>query len=405
MRDMASQHPSSGIRLVLCFTRGMSLQAWEQAGILDREVALYRVLQGRVDDIAFLSYGGRDERRFNTTLAPIRVLPNTWRLGSNLYSVLAPLFHAHAMRRATIVKTNQLNGAWTAVLAKWWFHKPLVVRCGYLWSVNFERVERSAWKRWLVRWMERMICRLADRIIVATEPDRQFLITRYGIPRTHIRVIPNYVDTRVFCPRSDVPKETGLVCVVGRLGEEKNLETLLEAFEELQGMRLQVIGDGPLRMTLEARARAKRLPVEFLGVVPHQQLPALLNRAELFILPSRYEGHPKALLEAMACGLPVIGTKVPGIETALVHRRTGYLCGTTASELREAIRVVMRDPTLRHQMGTNARSEVVAHCSLDRVAEQELAVYHELLGHHVIATQGEDRESHVLGDRQALAAR
>ena len=368
-------------RLTLFLTRGMSLNGWDRAGILDRELALYHALASHIGGITVLSYGGREERRFAERLGAITVLPNTWRLGANLYSVAAPWLHRRALRTATVFKTNQLNGAWTALIAKRLFHKPLIVRCGYLWSSFAEQERAPRWKQRLVQRIERAVLGAADRIIVATDDDRQTIAERYPqLAAAKLRVIPNYVDTQRFRVLPDVVQEAGLICAVGRLAPQKNLGALITALRGLPDARLLLVGEGSLRAELERHARAEGVRVEFAGRVPHERLPDLLNRAQLFVLPSHYEGHPKALLEAMACGLPVIGTDVHGIRELIRHRQTGWLCGTAPSELRSAVVEVLGQPGLRQRLGIEARAYVEAACSLPRVLEEELAVLSEVCG-------------------------
>ena len=136
------------------------------------------------------------------------------------------------------------------------------------------------------------------------------------------------MDTEAFRPTGDTRRNR--ICFVGRLAEQKNVGALLDAVSGLD-VELLVIGDGPLRPALEARARAQDATARFLGVVPHRDLPAIMAGSSLFVLPSLYEGHPKTLIEAMACGVAVIGTDVPGIRDLLRHEETGYLCRPTAA--------------------------------------------------------------------------
>lgn len=366
------------MRMIVFFTRGMSLDGWDRGGMFEREVALYKELCSYIGEIAFLTYGGVGELKYKERLGKITILPNRWSLGSNLYSVVAPLLHYRAMRKSRIFKTNQINGAWCAAIAKLLFRKKLVVRCGYLWSVHFARLSGSKWKRQLVKNVEEAVFRVADRIVVATEADRRHIVEHYRIGGANIRVIPNYVDTEVFRPRPEVEQRPGLLCFVGRLDEQKNPLALLEAIRDIPKVRLAIVGDGPLRPVLENRVREDRLPVEFLGTVSNDQLPALLNRSQLFVLPSLYEGHPKALLEAMACGMPVIGTEVSGIKDVIVHRETGYLCGTSSLEIRTAIMDLMGNVPLCRYMAAKAREYVEAECSLKRAVEHELALLVEV---------------------------
>ena len=96
-------------------------------------------------------------------------------------------------------------------------------------------------------------------------------------------------------------------------------------------------------------------------------------------MPSHIEHHPKALLEAMACGLPVIGAEVDGIRELIQHRQTGYLCGTSPESIRTAVQDVLADKALRARMGRNAREFVVENFALERVLEMEMGVLQKVL--------------------------
>ena len=213
---------------------------------------------------------------------------------------------------------------------------------------------------------------------VTTLEMKRFVGDNYNLIPERIEVVPNYVDTNLFRPsgRGD-SKIKNTICFVGRLDKQKNLYALFDALKGLD-VELTVIGNGPLRNDLVSKAEDGSLRVQFLGNVPHSNLPEHLVRAEIFILPSLYEGHPKALLEAMACGAPVIGANVPGIRELIQHGQTGYLCGTSSSEIRAAVQVLCGDSTMQARLGRNAREFVTETCSLPRVLDMELAILRSL---------------------------
>jgi glycosyltransferase involved in cell wall biosynthesis len=203
------------------------------------------------------------------------------------------------------------------------------------------------------------------------------IVSDYRLPANKVRVVPNYVETDVFCPQSNLQRAQNRVITVARLEPQKNLNALLEACVGLD-IELLIIGSGKQEQALKTLAKQLGLCVNFQAAVPNYLLPKLLNTAAAFILTSLYEGHPKALLEAMSCGLPVIGTDVPGIREVLAHGKTGFLCGTSSSDIRTALQEVLGDPVLRQNLGTNARQIVVDQYSLDRVIELELDLLREL---------------------------
>ena len=366
-------------KLVVFFTRGMSLEGWHHAGILEREIALYReLLSDPVDRLAFVTYGGTDDLKWAHTLPGLEVLPNRWKISPNLYSVLSPWLHRASLRDATVFKANQINGAWSAVLAKWLFGRPLIVRCGYLWADFTAHLGSTRLRRTVSRMIERVVMRRADRVVVAADADAAVVARLYGVVPSTITVIPNYVDTTKFRPLPEFVGERGRAAFVGRLEAQKNVEALIDAVAVLPGVILTIIGDGPLRVALEARAVRSNARVEFVGRVPHAELPALLNRAELFVLPSLYEGNPKALVEAMACGIPVIGAATTGIREVLVHRESGFLCGTSSSEIRAALVEVLNDAPLRARLRDGGLRYVAERCSLVSAVQRERELLAEL---------------------------
>lgn len=353
----------------------MSLAGWQRGGMLDRELALYRRLAPHLDELMFVTYGDADDGARGVDLAGARVLTNRWHLPSNLYSICAPWLHRRALRSAGVFKTNQLNGAWTAWIAKRMFGGKLIVRCGFVWSDFMARLHPNSWRVPAAAALERRVCAAADAIVVAAEADRQLIVKRHHIDAERVHLIPNYVDTALFYSDTSVDREPGRVLFIGRLDAQKNLPALMDAMKGLPGMRLTIVGDGPQRAELEALARQGAVNVEFLGTQPHAALPALLNRAEVFVLPSLFEGNPKVLVEAMACGAAVIGADAPGIRDVIAHEQTGYLCGTSAASIREAIVRVSSDAPLRLRMGRAAADYVEEQCSLRAAVEKELTLY------------------------------
>ena len=195
-------------------------------------------------------------------------------------------------------------------------------------------------------------------------------------PRRHI-LIPNYVETDVFKPLNST-RNRGTICFIGSLGQQKNILALLEALKGLP-YRIDFIGSGPLSTQLQEAARSNGIKANFLGNIPNHELPEILNQHELFVLPSLWEGMPKTLLEAMACGLPVVGTNVSGIKEVIKDGENGLLCDTDSNSIRQAIIRLMEDEKLRERLGENARKTIEQEFSLEKLIHKELELYAELL--------------------------
>lgn len=155
----------------------------------------------------------------------------------------------------------------------------------------------------------------------------------------------------------------GLVAFIGRLIPEKGAVALAEAVATLPGVTLAVAGAGPEEEALRA-AGAK-----VLGALPHHRVVQLLTQADVYCLPTRYaEGFPTTLLEAAACGCPILCTPTAGTEELLPGPRYGtLLTDTSPAALREALRPLLEDPAAARARAAAARARVEAHFTWDAV--------------------------------------
>lgn len=367
-------------KLILFFTFGVSLKIWNDVGILDREIEIYKKLSRYLRRIYFLDYGSESELNFLKRLGDVKLLHNKWCFKPILFSLLAPFLYWREMKEAFFFKTNQINGSWTAIIAKFFFRKKLIVRCGYLPSLLYRRKRgENRYKGKIANLLEPLAFRAADKIFLTTEEMQKYVTDRYGVEENKVKVVPNFVNTDVFKHLPEIKKEKRRICFIGRLSEEKNIFSLLDALKDMENIKLVIIGDGPLRKKLQEKVKKDRINADFLGNIPNHQLPKQLNKSEVFILPSIHEGHPKTLLEAMACELPVIGTDVPGIREVITHKENGYLCGTSSKEIKKAIIEVLKNDKLKTKMGKKGREFITKTCSVEKILEQELETLRELV--------------------------
>lgn len=371
--------------LVLFFTRATSLEAWSEIGTFSREAAFYEQLVGRGFRVTFVTYGGRRDRELAARIPRIRVVCNAWNLREARYqALLTSVYPLLWGRRRAIFKSNQVKGADVALRAARRHGRPFVARCGYLLS-GFSAQEHgpdSRQARAAVE-LERTVFCAATRVSVTTPGMARSIVESYGVDPSRVSVVPNYVDTDLFSPPLPAPRAqcSGTkprLVFVGRLIPQKNLPALFDAVAGMD-VELLIVGNDVLNEELRAAVAARRLPVTFLGNVPNGELPRVLRSADVFVLPSLYEGHPKALIEAMACGVPVLGADVAGIREIVAHGDTGWLCGTTPHELRAGIQRLLDDPDLRERLGRAARAFVTDRFSLAQVLDKETEMLRQCL--------------------------
>jgi glycosyltransferase involved in cell wall biosynthesis len=359
----------------LFFTEGVSLQTWQNVGVLEREVALYRGLITTGVSVGFVTYGNKRDLAYNKQFPFINIYCNKWGIPHDWYKQKLQRFPP----KADIVKSNQVSGSLTALRAARQNGAKFIARCGYLLSLNEERHGgRESQKAVNARQLEKTVFMQADSIELSTSSAARTVIQEYGISKEKIHIVPNYVETNRFRPFAVGRLDKTRIIVVGRLEPEKNLSNLIKAISPLD-VQLQIVGSGSLRLDLEKLSFGSRANIDFLGNVSNIELPRLLNESDLFILPSLYEGHPKALLEAMACGLPVIGSRVPGIQEIIRDGENGILCDTDPDSIREAIGKLLVNDRLRQQLGGTARRFVEENFSLEKFLEMELSLIEELM--------------------------
>lgn len=370
------------MKLALFFTCGISLKTWVDTGLFDREKLIYEehLNRGHLSRVFWFTYGSGDREiaqklQFEKRLHPaIHVVPMPkvfdFKRGSLVYSFLVPFLHRKVFRRSDVLKTNQIHGSWTAVLAKCLYHKPLIVRTGYTLSLFAKRLKKSESRIVIYRMMERLAYKNATCAIVTSKKDEIYILNAYRCPAGKIVIIPNYVDADLFKPHKN-EKYTNRIIFVGRLNKEKNLFNLISAIAKTD-LILDIYGKGELREALEQHAKSEGARVNFMGTVPNNELPDILNRYKYYILPSYFEGMPKTLLEAMACGLVCIGTDVEGVNEVIEDGVNGVLAqGTDVVSLTKAIQNIERNSQLKSRLGHGARQSILSKFSIESVLAQE----------------------------------
>lgn len=237
-------------------------------------------------------------------------------------------------------------------------------------------------------WLQRQAYRCATKI-VANSPAARQMLEREGVAPGSIAVIPNGVDLASFADGGP-PRPVRTMITVANLRPEKNHETLLAALARLVGqhpeLRVRIVGDGPRRAELEAVTRTLKLQdhVEFLG--HRDDVPALLQQADVFVLPSRSEAFPNSAIEAMAAGLPVVASAVGGLLDLIEDGRTGVLIPPGDPEqLAAALRRLMANPALAATIGQTARAEVQRRYSFDRMVTAFERLYVDTLRTRAVA--------------------
>ena len=231
-----------------------------------------------------------------------------------------------------------------------------------------------------------------DRFVALNEKVVQEL-KAVGVPVEKIVELPNGVEVTESMRRTSYAlNNPARIIYLGRLHKQKGLDTLLQAFQQLQRRRpegsvyLQLVGDGPLREELETLAQQLEISdwVEFAG--ESDRVRAELEQSDIFVLPSRAEGLSNSLLEAMSCGLPVVVSDIPGNRDVIEDEENGLrFVMDDPDSLVEKLSVLLEQEALRRQLGQAAYATVEREYSLDHVAECYTVLYRELATDRALA--------------------
>ena len=377
------------MKLALFFTCNISLELWVNKGLFDREKLLYEehLCKGNIEKVYWLTYGKNDaaiERQLKQQdrLHPdIIVLPMprffVGKLGRLIYSFLIFLFHRKALKQADIFKTNQMFGSWTAVIAKWFYKRPLIVRTGWtLTQLQSQLDNNNLIRNKIYEYIERFAFRFCDIVVVAGKHNKIYLLGKYKIDEDKIIIIRNYIDITKFKPLDSATKSDHVI-FVGSLTKVKNVYNLIKVFSN-SNLTLVIYGSGKLRDNLEQWANEQKANISFKGVVSNSKLPKILNQYRYFILPSLYEGMPKSLLEAMACGLVCIGTNTEGINEIIDDGITGYLVnGTEADDIAAVLNKAMLSSN--ESIRANGVKKIHSEFSLEKAVKKECDVFSILM--------------------------
>ncbi len=221
----------------------------------------------------------------------------------------------------------------------------------------------------------------ADAVVSVSNGLRSHALKSAPVP---IEVVPNAIDLSVFRPPLNKPPSNIIrLLYVGRLVASKTPEVLIEAIDLLKQQEtlpfvLELVGDGAQRSLLEQMIIQRGLSkqVVFSGWVGHPALIEHYRQADIFVTATTWEGMPNTVLEAMACGLPIVGTSAPGMDQLVGDGKNGYLVPLKdPAALADRLQRLMDNPYERARMGKESRKIAERQFAWDVIAAQYVEIY------------------------------
>ena len=236
----------------------------------------------------------------------------------------------------------------------------------------------------------RSLLQHVDAVVVVLSTRMIKYLDEHDFHLSNVQLIPNGVDITRFPPIAGEPtldERAQTVTCIARLCYQKGIDILLQAWHivhpQAPQARLILVGDGPLQPQFEQMAQALGIKdsVEFAGM--QDDVAAQLRRSGMSVLPSRWEGMPNSLLEAMASGLPCIATRVSGSEDIIQHGENGLLVEPEDYQgMAQALITLLHDPLAASAYGRAARETIEKYYSLESMIDRYIELYQSMANYH-----------------------
>jgi glycosyltransferase involved in cell wall biosynthesis len=310
-----------------------------------------------------------------------------WHTG-NSYRAALPLANILRKQRIDVLHAHSWSTYCEAALAGFLARTPTVVITIHGMQTPYPQSKTAILKHFVRISAERILSRTYTTICAVSQGVKDYMVKEVGLNPQKVSVVYNGIkiidrntpDEKE--PRQAVQEEDFVLVWAGRLVPVKNLSGLLKALATVRGtvpnVRLDLIGDGPDRESLEHEARALGVNdrIHFAGYTP--RVRDWLSRADIFVMPSHYEGFSVALLEAMAAGLPVVATEVGGNPEIVLQGKTGVLIPPNDTEaLAKAIIDLHENTQLRMEMRRFAYKRVSEEFSMDKMIAKYCSIYRQ----------------------------
>ena len=324
------------------------------------------------------------------------------RLAGGPEAVYAPVLEALSVGlamardpvRADVVHTHTWYVGLGGMLVQAIHGVPLVVTLHSLEPLRPWKADQLGTGYLVSSWAERLAVERADRVIAVSAQMRADILANFRVEAERVVVLHNGVDARAFArtARREALDRHGVrepyALFVGRISEQKGIFHLLDAARELpEGVQLVLCAsspDTPELLTRLQTAVRDRPQIRWIhAMLPVDEVVQIYSHAAVFVCPSIYEPFGIINLEAMACGTPVVASRVGGIPEVVVEGETGWLVEPgDPSALVQALRTALADPVRARRMGEAGRRRVEAHFSWDRIAALTMEVYRQAIDAH-----------------------
>jgi glycosyltransferase involved in cell wall biosynthesis len=333
---------------------------WDGADVICNDGMTFHGVCGPME----LYVNGRRSFR-EAVIYSIALLPRLAKEDFDIIDVsVFPYFSCITVKMASIFRRIPVVMTWHEIWGDYWYE--------YLGKIGF-----------LGKLVEWMISRISKNSIAVSELTKKGLV-KLGVNDKNIHLVANGIDLKRISQIKPSANNCDII-FIGRFIKEKNIDKLIEAVDlirqKMPDVKCHIIGDGPEKKQLIIRVSDSELKknIRFFGFLEYDEVIAMLKSSKVMSLPSTREGFGIVVLEAFACGVPVVTIKSPrNAAIELVDDKTGFIVDPEARELGESIYKLISDDLLRNKMSLSAISKAQEY-DWDRITEELLGIYKRLV--------------------------
>lgn len=369
------------MNIILIFTYGISLKNWKESGLLNREIALYKELNKKYGFIfTFLTYGNSEDIEIVKEYDFIKVIPaksyisfNSLKTINFLKTLYLPFKIKKELNNINFIKTNQLHGCWVGILLKFLLRKPLIIRTGYD-IMQFKILEKKPIYIIIFYYLLTQAALIFSNIYTVTSKIDKENLERKFLIKNNVLVHPNYAIGNYF--KTFEQRHKYKIISVGRLEEQKNYIKLVESLANTD-IQIDIIGGGSQKEEILLKGKENNVKIEIFNPIPNEELIKKYSEYKIFITAAKFEGNPKAVLEAMSSGCIVVSFENENIKEVIINNENGILF----SELKEVdsiLKSIIDNKVKFERISNNAIKTIKNNFSLHTACIREYKIYNSI---------------------------
>ena len=369
------------MNIIFVFTYGISLKNWHETGVLSREIEVYKRLSADHGiSFTFLTFGDESDEEYEYLFENLKILPIYKYINKSESRVVDFLKTIFGIKKIInllgdfeIIKTNQLHGSWVAMIIKFLSKKPLYLRTGYNLFEFSVRNKKRIHKKIFYYLLTQVGLIYSDVYSVTSKVDELYL-KKYFITKK-IAIMPNWVlDVK---KNEFKNRHKNRLLAVGRLESQKNFHSLINALAGSE-VELDIVGVGSEKNSLKKLALQSNVKLNLIGNLEHQELTKLYLNYRVFIIPSKFEGNPKVVLEAISRGALVISKENKNISEIINDEINGVIYKDD-NEILEKVNYYLGNEEVWNEIVFEAYKSLISNNIIEKYIEREISTYKNLI--------------------------